>query len=51
MAVCVNCWSCCMVMHQVCSDEVSTEDSIIKHFLEEGKFGGIFVCVLRTPVC
>ena len=40
-----------MVMRQVCSDAVSTEDNIIKDVLEEGKFGGIFVCVLRTPVC
>jgi len=38
-------------MRQVFSDAVSTEDSIIKQILEEGKFRGIFVCVLWTPVC
>jgi len=40
-----------MVMRRVCSDAISTENSIVKHVLEEGKFGGIFVCVLRTTVC
>jgi len=32
----VNCWSCCVVMRQVCSDAISTENSIVKHVLEEG---------------